>query len=145
VREFLKRAGASFLRAFGGSLLVLLPGVLAAPNLNQALGLAAAASIASLVAALRVIQDVSGLSFAGLLPDRLAGYGAIVDSFARAFIGSVITLLIGFLSAPDLHFSKAALTALLIAIATALVRAIQGALTPGDVPAPNTGIDHPSA
>jgi hypothetical protein len=41
--HLLSEAGRSFLRAFGGAMLILLPGVLAAPNLDQAKGIGVAA------------------------------------------------------------------------------------------------------
>jgi hypothetical protein len=137
MRHLLGEAGRSALRAFIGSLIILLPGVLAAPNLNQAYGLGVAALIASVTAAIKAIQVfVPQLSLAGLTGNK---YAPIVDSALRAFVGAIIVLLPGILNAPDLSTAKGLATAALIAGVTAVVRALQGFFTAGDVPAPNTG------
>lgn len=141
MRHLFSEAGRSALRAFIGSLIILLPGVLAAPNVSQMYGLGVAALIASVTAALKAIQVfVPQLSFAGLLG---TAYAAIADSFVRAFLGSLIVLLPGIMNAPDLSTAKGLATAAMIAAVTAGVRAIQGFLTPGDVPAPATGFVTP--
>jgi len=54
--EFAKKVGLSFVRAFAASLIVLLPGILAAPDLSAAKGLAVAALIAAVTAGIRAIQ-----------------------------------------------------------------------------------------
>ena len=51
--HLLSEAGRSFARAFGGALIVLLPGILAAPNLDGAIGLGIAALIAALTMGLK--------------------------------------------------------------------------------------------
>jgi len=137
MRHLLSEAGRSFLRAFAGSLLILLPGVLAAPDMNQVLGLATAAIISSVVAGLKAIQVfVPQLSFSAYLPGLK---GALLDSFARAFLGSFVVLLQGVLASPDFDTGKAALIAALIAAVTAGIRAVQGLFTSGEEPAPNSG------
>jgi hypothetical protein len=143
----LSEAGRSFLRAFFASLLILLPGVLAAPNLDASFGVAVAALIASIAAGLKAIQVfVPQLSFASVLKNtRLAAYYTVVDSFVRAFLATLITTLLGVWFAPDFHFTKAALVALLVGALTAAFRVVQGALTPGDVPAPQSGLSTPPA
>lgn len=142
----LSEAGRSFLRAFGGSLLVLLPGVLAAPNLNGTIALGIAALVASLAAGLKTIQVfIPRLSFKSLLPARLALWGNYVDSFARAFVAAFVVSVLGWLAMPDLSVSKSLVVALLVAAVTAGIRAVQGLLTKGDVPNPDTGLDVPNA
>lgn len=137
MRHLLSEAGRSFLRAFAGSLLILLPGVLAAPDMGQVLGLATAAVIASLVAGFKAIQVfVPQLSFSAYV-DGLAG--ALLDSFSRAFLASFLVLLEGVLAAPDFDAGKSLFVAALIAAVTAGVRAVQGLFTSGEEPAPNTG------
>lgn len=132
----LSEAGRSFLRAFIGSMLILLPGVLAAPNLDEAFGLGVAALIASIAAGIKVIQVfVPQLSFASLVPP---GVGLLLDSFARAFLASLLVLVPGVLNAPNLSEGKALAVAALIAAVTAGVRALQGVLSPED-PVPSTG------
>jgi hypothetical protein len=139
--ELLSEAGRSFLRAFFGSLLILLPGVLAAPNLDATVGLGVAALIASLAAGLKAIQVfIPQLSFASVLPASVKQYYAIVDSAVRAFIAAFVVSVLGWLAMPDLSVSKSLVVAALVAAVTAAVRAVQGALTPGDVPAPATGL-----
>jgi hypothetical protein len=139
--HLLSEAGRSFLRAFVGSLLILLPGVLASPNFATTRGLAIAALIASVTAGIKAIQVfVPQLTFEHVLNHA---YAAIADSFARAFLGSLLVLLPGVLSAPDFSTGKGLFVAALIAAVTAGVRALQGFLTPGDVPAPQTGLVTP--
>jgi hypothetical protein len=142
--HLLSEAGRSFLRAFAGSLVVLLPGILAAPNLNQMYAFGVAALIASVVAGLKAIQVfVPQLSFKSLLPARVSAYGNVIDSFVRAFLGTFIVLFIGVLNAPDLNTMKALIVAVLVGAVTAGFRAVQGLLTKGDVPNPETGLDTP--
>jgi hypothetical protein len=140
----LSEMGRSFLRAFAGSLIVLLPGLLSAPDLNGAVALGIAALVASVAMGLKAVQVfIPQLTFKSLLPARLAGWGNTVDSFVRAFLGALIVGLTGWLAMPSLDFSKAALTALLVGAITAAFRVLQGLLTSGDVPAPNTGLNVP--
>lgn len=138
----LSNAGRSFIRAFIASLIVLLPGILSAPNLSDVRGLATAAVISSIAAGLKALQVfIPQLSFAAFLDN--AFYGAIVDSFVRAFLASGITLLLGVLSSPDLSLTRAALTGVLIGALAAAVRAVQGFMTTGEQPAPSTGFAKP--
>jgi hypothetical protein len=137
VRHLFSEAGRSALRAFFGSIIVLLPGVLAAPNLNQAYALGVAALIAGLAAAFKALQVfVPQLSFKSVMSGKLAPYYIYVDSFVRAFLGTILTLGFGFLNAPDLSWSKAALVGILVAAVTAGIRAVQGLFTPGEPPLP---------
>jgi hypothetical protein len=136
--QLLERAGASFLRAFGAALIVLFPGVLAAPDLNGAKALAVAALFGSLTAGLRALQEfIPSLTFAQFVPQP---YAAWVDSFVRGFLGAFITTIIGLFVAPDLNTMRAAVTAALVGALTAGLRALQGAITRGESPAPSTGI-----
>jgi hypothetical protein len=141
MRKLLSDAGRSALRAFIGSVLVLAPGILAAPNLNQMYLLGVAALIAAFTAAVRAVQVfVPQLSFASLLPSNYAQYGVYLDSFARAFIGTLVTLLPGVLNAPDLGTAKSLAVAALVGAVTAGVRVVQGLFTKGEQPAPNAGL-----
>lgn len=124
MREVLSEAGRSFLRAFGGSLLVLVPGFLSAPDLNAQKSMAVAALIASVVSGIKAVQVfIPRLSFAELVGEK---WGVLVDSAARAFLGAVFVLLPGVLYAPNLSESKGLLVAALIAGVTAVVRVLQG-------------------
>lgn len=136
--KLLERAGASFYRAFGAELIVYLPGILAAPNLDQARALGVAAFGASIAAGCRVLQVfVPQLSFTHLLGQVV---GALVDSFARAFIGTFLTLITGALTAPDLATARALGAAALVGAVAAGLRALQGGLTKGEWPAPAKGL-----
>lgn len=130
----LSAAGRAFLRAFVGSMLILLPGVLAAPNLNEFFGLGVAALISSLTAAFKVLEVfVPQLSVPGK-------YGPILTSAVQAGISAFIVFAPGVFSAPNLSEARAALVAGLVAVATAVVRALQGFFTEGEFPAPQTGM-----
>lgn len=140
----LSEAGRSFLRAFGASLIVLIPGILAAPNLSVTLSLSVAALIASLVAGLKAIQVfVPALSFKSLLPAKWIAYGNYLDSFARAAIGAFVVGVLGWLAMPTLDFSKAVIVGVLTGALAAGFRALQGAFTTGDVPQPQAGLQTP--
>lgn len=135
--KLLERAGASFLRAFGVGLVVYGAGVLAAPNLDNAYTLGIAALAASFTAGFRALQEfIPALTFKPLLGDVA---GAYVDSFARAFFGSLIALTISWLNAPDLSFSRSAFTGIVYGAGAAGFRALQGLFTKGEYPFPNKG------
>ena len=73
MKELLATAGREFLRAFGASLLILAPGVLAAPNYDQMFLLGVGALAASIAAGLKAVQElVPLLSFAGLVGQPIA-------------------------------------------------------------------------
>ena len=136
--KLLETAGRSFLRAFAASLIVLGPGILAAPDLHKGLALGIAALVASLAAGLKVIQVyVPSLTFAGLVP---APYGEWVDSFARAFLAAFVTAIIGILSMPTLSGWRSLVLAAVIGAITAGIRALEGLLTKGDAPNPAVGL-----
>jgi len=133
VRGLLSAAGRAFLRAFVGSLLILLPGVLSAPNLDESFGLGVAALIASISAGVAAVQVfVPQLT----VPGR---YGSIIADALRAFLATFLPLVTGVLSAPDLNTARAAGVAALVAAVTAAIRALQGYFTPGEHPNPQTG------
>jgi len=138
MKNLLEKAGLSFLRAFGASVLILSTGVLAAPNLDQAYALGVAALIASLTAGFKALQVlVPGLTFASLISQP---YAAWVDSFARAFLGAFIVGVIGVLNAPDLNSSKALAVAAIVGAVSAGLRALQGVFTNGEAPFTSKGV-----
>lgn len=140
----LSEAGRSFLRAFGGSLVVLLPGILSAPTLHGVAALGIAAIIASLAAGLKAIQVfVPQLSFKSI--KQLGAYYVYADSFARAFIAAFITAVVGILVMPTFSVSTSLIIAVVVGAVTAGIRAVQGLLTPGEVPSPQSGIKTPGA
>ena len=135
-KTLVSNAGRSFLRAFGGSLLALSTGVLSAPNLDQVYTLATAALIASVVAGIGALQSFVPQLTTGKI---FGQWGLIVDSAIRAFLGAFLVTVIGVLNAPDLSTAKALGTAGVVAALTAALRAVQGLLTKGEVPAPASG------
>lgn len=139
MKNVLAQAGREFLRALGASLVILAPGVLAAPNLDQMFLLGVAALAASVAAGLKAVQAfVPALSFSEFVSQPLAAW---LDAFSRAFLASLLVFLVGLLSAPELVFDKAVVVAALVAALAAGFRALEGLLTKGEQPAPNTGIE----
>lgn len=141
MKSVLAAAGRTFLKAFGASLVILAPGVLAAPDLNQAYALGVAALFASVAAGVRAIQVfVPQLSVVGLLPANLVVLGAWVDAFIRGFLGAFLVSVVGVLNAPDLATGKALVVAALVGALTAAFRALEGLLTEGEAPNRNAGL-----
>jgi hypothetical protein len=134
VSILLSAAGRSFLRAFGASLLILLPGILAAPNLAQVRGLATAAVVGSLAAGIRALQ--------AFVPQLTIGgkYGPILEEGLRTLVAGFFVLALGALAAPNLAEGKAILVGGLAGIVAAAIRAIQGLLAPAETPNPNAGV-----
>jgi hypothetical protein len=142
VKQLLGDAGRAFLRAFIGALIILLPGVLAAPNLDQSYALGVAAFISSVVAGLKALTIfLPQLSFTTWVGPQI---GPLLDAFVQAFVGSLVILLPGVANAPDLNTGKSLLVGALIGALTAGVRAAQGLLTTGEDPLPATGIRVPA-
>ena len=138
MKNVLAQAGREFLRAFGAALIILAPGVLAAPNLNQMFLLGVAALASAIAAGLKAVQAfVPQLSFAGLVRQPIAAW---LDAFVRAFIGAFLVFVIGMLSAPELVWDKAAVIAALVGALSAGFRALEGLLTSGESPNPDRGL-----
>lgn len=138
MNRLLFAAMTAFGRAFLVTFLFAVTGILSAPDQTTAVALSWAALVASIVAGLRAIQVfVPLISWKGILSQPLAAW---CDAFTLGFLGSLITLLTGWLAAPDFETWKAAITAILIGALTAGVRALQGLATPGDSPAPAVGL-----
>lgn len=137
----LSTVGRSFLRAFGGSVIVLGIGVLSAPSLRQSYLLGVAALLASIAAGIKAVQVyIPQFSLAAYLGKP---YGEWVDSFLRAFLASLCITLPGLLNAPDLGTGRSLGTAAIVGAFTAGLRALQGLFTVGEHPAPATGIAAP--
>lgn len=137
MNKLLFAAMTAFGRVFAVTFLLAATGILAAPDQASAVALSWAALVASIVAGLRAIQVfIPGITFAQFLPQPLAAW---VDAFTLAFLGVFVTLLTGWLSAPDWSNWKAAVSALFIGALTAGVRALQGLATSGESPAPASG------
>ncbi len=120
----LENAGRSFLRAFVASFIVFAPGLLKAPGMHGALLMAEAASIASLTAGFRALQDfVPQLQFNW----TYAGYpvGDFIGSFVRGTLASFLVLSIGLLTSPTFSFSTSAITGVLTGALAAGILAVQ--------------------
>lgn len=142
MRTWLSAAGRSFLRAFGSSLIVLAPGILSAPTIRGAELLAVAGLGAAIAAGIRAIQAyVPSLTVAKYIGN---GVGVYVDSALRAFVGSLCVTLPGVFMVNSLHTGTALATAAIIGAVTAAIRALQGSLTVGESPWPQSGIAPPS-
>lgn len=145
MRSILSAAGRAAVRDAAIAFLVLGAGIWAAPNLQQAGALAAAASIGATIAAVRAIRVfVPGLSegIARALGVPVSWGEIVVTGITTALVG-FCDLAIGVLSAPDLESGKAAAVAGLLAIGTALTRLLQAWLTPGEAPVPALGVSVP--
>lgn len=147
--HLLSEAGRSFLRAFGASLLIFLPGVLVAPNLATATGLAVGALVAALAAGFKAVQVfVPQLSFKSVFPAKYSTYALWVDSFARAFLSTFLVMITSGLYAIDVHALdlstfKTLLVSILVGAVAAGFRVVQGLLTKGSLPAPQKGLETP--
>lgn len=138
MKNVLAQAGREFLRAFGAALIILAPGVLAAPNLDQMFLLGVAALASAVAAGLKAVQAfVPQLSFAGLVRQPIAAW---LDAFVRAALGAFLVFVVGMLSAPELVWDKAAVVAALVGALSAGFRALEGLLTKGEDPAPQSGL-----
>jgi hypothetical protein len=138
MRHLLANAGRSFVRAFGAQFLVSVFGILAAPDVSTAIALSLAALVACLAAGLRALQEfVPMLTTGSLIHNPL--YAALVDSFLRASLSSLVVFVTGWLLAPNLDFSKGVIIGIVTGALAAGFRALESALTHGDQPAPNAG------
>jgi hypothetical protein len=144
VKSVLSGAGRAFLAAFGASLLVFLPGILAAPNLDEMYAVGVSALLASFAAGIKVLQEfVPFLTWGSLLPQPWAAWA---DAFTRGFLSYLIVTVPGILNAPDLSLdsAKALIGALLVGGITAGLRAGEGLTTKGEYPATVRGLTgHP--
>ena len=144
MKTLLREAGREFLKAFGASLVVLLPGVLAAVNvaevnLDQIYAVGVAAFGSSLVAGFKALQVfVPSLTFAGLVRQPVAAW---LDAFTRGFLGFFLVFWIDFMNEPDFALWKSALAGAVIGAFTAGARALEGLATKGEYPLRNVGLE----
>lgn len=139
MKKLLQEAGREFLKAFGASLVVLLPGVLVATNLDQGFALGVAAMFASGAAGLKALQVlVPQLSFAGLVRQPVAAW---LDAFTRAGLSAALVSAISFLNEPQYDNWKAVLVGALTGAFAAGFRALEGLLQKGEVPFKSVGLN----
>jgi hypothetical protein len=132
-------AGRAFLRNFVASIIILAPGILAAPDLNQGVALGIAALVASIAAGLGALKVfVPQLSFHSVLA---APYADWADAFSHGFLAAFIVGIIGLLNMPDLSTWRSVGYGVLTGAFTAGIRAIQGFFTPSEAPVKSLGIN----
>lgn len=133
MRTLLSSMGRAFLRAFAASAVIMGVGVLSAPNLDSMYALAVAALIASLSAGLKAIQVfVPKLSFGG-------EYGEIISVSVQAGVSAFLVSVIGILDAPEFGVTRSLLIGVVVAVGTAVLRALQGLFSAGESPSPGNG------
>lgn len=138
MKKLLEQAGREFLKAFGAALIVVLPGVLVATNLDQAFALGVSALIASFAAGFKAVQVfVPQLTFAALLPQPVAAW---VDAFVRTAVATLLVSVISFLNEPQYDNWKAVLFGALTGAVAAGLRALEGLTTKGETPVTNFGV-----
>jgi hypothetical protein len=137
----LSNAGRAFLKVFLAALLTVAIGVSSQPNLNGAIAVGIAGVMAALAAGLGALQSfLPQFTVAAYLA---APWGPIVDTFIRAALGAFITAIIGLLAEPSLSTWHAAIIGVIVGAISAGLRAVQGALTPGEKPSVDGGIHVP--
>lgn len=142
MQKLLFAALTAFGRAFGVTFLMAATGIAAAPNVGAAQALSIAALIASIAAGLRAIQVfIPQLSFGSFVPQP---YAAWADSFVRAFLASLVVALQGLLAMPELPNDRSVWFAVITGALAAGLRALQGLASPGESPAPETGVNDPT-
>jgi hypothetical protein len=135
MRTLFADASRAFVREWLASILILLPGVLAAPNLNQAVALGIAALIASIAAGAKTLQAfVPLLTFAKILPQP---YAAWADAFTRGFLAAFLVSVYGISSMPDLSGWRSVAVGILVGAVSAGARALEATITPGQSAIPS--------
>ena len=136
-KEVFSSAARAFAIAFGSSALVLAPGVLDAADSSTAVALGISALIAALAAGVKAIQEfVPQLSVGSYVKQP---FGAWIDAFLQGGIGAFLVVLFDWLNAGDVTNWKTWIVAAVIGAVQAGLRAVQGAVTKGEDPAPQTG------
>lgn len=129
LRTLLEEAGKAALRAVIPVALVVGLGISSAPDLDGAKAQAVVGIVAIVAAALKAITvfvpQLTVASYVGAL-------GRYVDAFLQAGLAALITGVLGLLAAPDLSFSKALITGVLVGALTAGIRAVQALVTPDE-------------
>jgi len=134
MRVILSAMGRTFVREGIVAFVTFGIGIWAAPNLNAALLLAAAASYAALAAAFRGVrvyipQLSEGIAKALGVP---VAYAEVVITALTTILSGTIVGVTGFLEAPDFETGKAAWIAAMLAVGTGLFRLVQAFFTPGE-------------
>lgn len=140
--KLLYAAATAFLRAFAITFLMAATGIAAAPNVAAAQALSIAALIASIAGGLRAIQVfIPLLSFSTFIRQPIAAW---LDAFVRAFLATLVVSVQGLLAMPELPTDRSVWFAAITGALTAGLRALQGLVTPGEAPAPDSGVSDPT-
>lgn len=138
MKALLNTWGRGFGRAFVASLIVFLPGILAATNFDGVVALGIAALAASVAAGFKVLVEyVPFVSFRSYIGQPFAAW---LDAFVQGFLGAFLILSIGVLDTPNFAEWKSAVVGVIVGSLQAGVRAFEGAFTKGEEPAPGSGL-----
>ena len=144
MKDVLAAAGRRFIHVELAAIIVFAIGIVNAADESTRAALYAGlivATVAALIAALKQVAPV--LSWSALLPADASPWektvAAWADAFTQAFIGSFVATITGWLAAPDLSTWHTILVGALIGAFTAAMRALEGLLTNGELPAPRLG------
>jgi hypothetical protein len=130
LEAILERAGKAALRAVVPLALVLGYGLVNAKNLNDIRTSATIFAVGVLIVAVTTLQAlVPQLSWRYFVAETYAKY---LDAATQAFLGTFLALIAGFLAAPNWDTWQSVVTGALVAGGTAVIRAIQALLTPGE-------------
>lgn len=132
MRVILSALGRDAVRMAVLAFLALAYGVWKAPDLDQALAIAGAASIAACVAALRVVPLYLPKLTAALAERFGFAAGDAIVVAATGLAGSFVAVLIDALSAPSLNEGRAVLFAGMLGLGAFATRLLEGLLTPGE-------------
>lgn len=128
--HWLNKAGRAALRAIIPALLTLAYGLSTAKDLTGIKLQATVGLIAIATAAFGAIQAfVPFLSWRKYAPEWIAKY---LDAFTQTFVGTFITLIVGWLGAPNFHFGTTLLIGIVTGALAAAVRAVQAMVTKGE-------------
>ena len=126
----------AFGKAFVSVAIVVLIGISSSPNFNGAVGLGLAGLCAAIAAGLAAVQTfIPAISFRAYVADP---FGPALDSFVHAALGAFLVAIVGWLNMPDLSTLHSVVIGAIAGAINAGLRAIQGALTPGENPNPDT-------
>jgi hypothetical protein len=141
MRAILEQAGRAALRVIAAGLLAIAIQVTGTHSLHDAAVLAIPALIALIASVLTVFgKYVPEITFDHYIPKP---FGAMLDAFFHAGVGTLIVGLSGWLQKGSLSGWHAILLAIIIGALNAGLRAVEGAFTKGQSPFAASGIPGP--
>jgi hypothetical protein len=143
MRTAVSAVARMFLRVFIAAVVVYLIGVLEAPDLNTARSIAIAGLVAGAAAVLRFATVyIPKITVAHWIGDP---WGSLADSFIHAFLAALIVNALDWLKVPHFHGWRDLWVAIIVGVAGAAVRAVQGLFTTGEFPLPSFGLPEPKS